>query len=115
MMRQIVCPRRIPARVLMPLTILAAAFLPERISAQDLADFYRGKTIRLIVGYSAGGGHDAYARLLARFIGQYVPGSPRIVVENMPGASTVRAVQYLDNAAPSDGTMFAAINSGLVT
>ena len=102
-------------RILLMLAILMPALLVERAFSQDVADFYRGKTIRLVVGYSAGGGHDAYARLLARFIGQYIPGNPRLVVENMPGASTVRAVQYLDNAAPTDGTVFAAINSGLVT
>src|SRR4029077_13204208 len=60
-------------------------------ASQSVEEFYKGKTIRLIVGYSAGGGHDAYARLLARFIGRYIPGNPRLVVENMPGASTVRA------------------------
>jgi tripartite-type tricarboxylate transporter receptor subunit TctC len=115
-MRQAVSTGRLSPcrRVLMPLAVLTAALSPERAFSQDVASFYRGKTIRLIVGYSAGGGHDAYARLLARFIGQYIPGNPRIVVENMPGASTVRAVQYLDNAPP-DGTMFAAVNSGLVT
>ena len=102
-------------RILLVLAMLLPALSGERAFAQDVADFYRGKTIRLAVGYSAGGGHDAYARLLARHIGQYIPGNPRLVVENMPGASTVRAVQYLDNAAPTDGTVFAAISSGLVT
>jgi tripartite-type tricarboxylate transporter receptor subunit TctC len=84
-------------------------------SAQSVEEFYKGKTVRLIVGYSAGGGHDANARLLARYIGQYIPGKPRVVVENMPGASSMKSVQYLDNGAPTDGTVFVAFSSGLVT
>ncbi len=52
-------------------------------------DFYSGKTINLIVGYSAGGGYDQYARLLARHFGRYIPGHPNIVVQNMPGAATL--------------------------
>ena len=50
------------------------------------ADFYRGKTVTLIVGYSAGGGYDTYARILARHIGKHIPGQPAVVVQNMPGA-----------------------------
>jgi len=102
-------------RMVMLLAILAPLFAAGPASSQGVADFYRGKTIRLVVGYSAGGGHDANARLLARFIGQYIPGAPRIVVQNMPGASSLRALQFLDSSAPTDGTVLAAFNSGLVT
>src|SRR6476660_5810618 len=83
--------------------------------SQTVAEFYTGKTIRLVVGYSAGGGHDANARLLSRHIGKYIPGQPRVVVENMPGASSLKSVQYLDSGAPTDGTVFTAFSSGLVT
>src|SRR5215468_11173405 len=100
-------------RMVMLLAILAPLFAAGPASSQGVADFYRGKTIRLVVGYSAGGGHDANARLLARFIGQYIPGAPRIVVQNMPGASSLRALQFLDSSAPTDGTVLAAFNSGL--
>ena len=68
-----------------------------------------------MVGNSAGGGTDLNARMLARYIGKYIPGNPRIIVENMPGASSMKSVQYLDNGAPTDGTVITAFNPGLVT
>src|SRR5436190_18955386 len=97
------------------LALSASLFAAGSASAQTTEEFYKGKTIRLIVGYSAGGGHDQNARLLARYIGQYIPGNPRIVVENMPGASSLKSVQYLDSGAPTDGTVITAFSSGLVT
>ena len=103
--------RNLVALFLAMTPLLAAA----PASAQSVEEFYKGKTVRLIVGYSAGGGHDANARLLARHIGQYIPGNPRVVVENMPGASSLKSVQYLDSGAPTDGTVFVAFSSGLVT
>ena len=96
------------------LAISAPLFMADHASSQSVADFYRGKTIWLIVGFGAGGGYDLNARLLARFIGQYLPGNPRIVVQNMPGASSLKSVQYLDNGAPTDGTVITAFNAGLV-
>src|SRR5579871_4843244 len=71
-------------------------------SAQTVADFYRGKTVRLIVGFGAGGGHDSNARFVARYIGQYIPGNPHVLVQNMPGAASLKAIQYLDNGAATD-------------
>lgn len=73
--------------------------------AQDPANFYKGKTLTLLVGYGPGGGYDTYARILARFIGKYVPGHPNVVVQNMPGAGSLRATNYLYNIAPKDGTV----------
>jgi tripartite-type tricarboxylate transporter receptor subunit TctC len=102
-------------RTLSLLAIVAPLCMTSPATSQSVEEFYRGKTIRLIVGYSAGGGHDANARLLARFIGQYIPGNPRLVVENMPGASTLKSAQYLDSGAPTDGTVVTAFNAGLVT
>jgi tripartite-type tricarboxylate transporter receptor subunit TctC len=67
-------------------------------------DFYKGQKITIYVGYSAGGGYDAYARLLARHIGRHIPGNPSMIVVNMPGAGSVTALQYLDVNAPKDGT-----------
>jgi tripartite-type tricarboxylate transporter receptor subunit TctC len=75
--------------------------------ADDVADFYRGKQINLVVGYGPGGGYDIYGRLIARHLGRYVPGNPAVVVQNMPGAGSLRAVNYLANAAPKDGTVIA--------
>ena len=83
--------------------------------SQSVEDFYKGKTIRIVVGNSAGGGTDLNARMLARYMGKYIPGNPRFVVENMPGASSMKSVQYLDNGAPTDGTVITAFNPGLVT
>src|SRR6476659_7097552 len=106
---------RHPFRVISFLALLAPIVMMRPVAAQSVEEFYRGKTIRLVVGYSAGGGHDANARVLARYIGQYIPGKPRVVVENMPGASSLKSVQYLDNGAPTDGTVLTAFSSGLVT
>src|SRR5262245_13028641 len=72
--------------------------------ADAVADFYRGKQVNLIVGYGPGGGYDTYARLLARHFGRFIPGNPNVIVQNMPGAGSLRAVNYLYNIAPRDGT-----------
>src|SRR3712207_6564925 len=74
--------------------------------ADPVADFYNGKQINIVVGYGPGGGNDVYARLLARHMAKHIPGNPTIVVQNMPGAGSLRAVNYLYNVAPKDGTVF---------
>jgi tripartite-type tricarboxylate transporter receptor subunit TctC len=74
--------------------------------ADEVVDFYRGKQITLYVGFSPGGGYDAYARLLARHIGRYIPGNPIVVVANLPGAGSLRAANYIYSVAPKDGTAF---------
>src|SRR5258705_8053430 len=73
--------------------------------AQD--DFYKGKTIRLIVGQAAGGGYDAYGRLLAPLLPQFPPGQPAVTVQNMPGAGSILMANYLYSQAPRDGTVIA--------
>ena len=77
------------------------------------ADFYKGRTVQVIVGFSAGGGYDLYGRVLARHIGRHLPGSPAVVVQNMPGAGSVKAANYLYNVAPKDGTVFGIFDRGL--
>src|SRR3954469_22100776 len=67
----------------------------QRASAQAAGEFYRDKAIDLIIGYSPGGGYDAYARLLARHLGGHIPGNPRIVPRNMPGGGSRVAAQYV--------------------
>lgn len=79
------------------------------------ANFYQGKRITIVVGFSAGGGYDTYARDVARYIGKYIPGHPRVIVQNMPGAGSLTAVRYLDVTAPTDGTVITVFNNGLVT
>jgi tripartite-type tricarboxylate transporter receptor subunit TctC len=75
-------------------------------------DFYRGKTLTIVVGFTPGGGFDINARLLARHMGRHIPGNPAIVVQNMPGAAGLNGVQYLDTAAPRDGTVIDIFNFG---
>lgn len=72
--------------------------------ADDVADFYRGRTLSLLVGFNVGGGADAYARLIARHLGAHLPGNPAVVVKNMQGAGTVLAANNLFNVAPKDGS-----------
>ena len=66
--------------------------------------FFKGKTINLVVGYTAGGGYDQYGRLLARHLGRHIPGNPNVIVQNMPGAASLTSVRYLALSAPKDGT-----------
>jgi len=73
------------------------------------------KSITIVVGSSAGGGYDTYARVLARHMSRHLPSQPSIIVQNMPGASSLKAVQYLDANAPKDGSVIAAFNPGLIT
>src|SRR5689334_24866395 len=80
-----------------------AALTTPQARADSVADFYRGKQINLIVGYGPGGGYDVYARVLGRHLGRHLPGNPNVIVQNMPGAGSLRAVNYLYNVAPKDG------------
>ncbi|MDB5544981.1 MAG: hypothetical protein JWO64_2130 [Hyphomicrobiales bacterium] len=92
---------------------LALLWTAAPAGAQDsVANFYRGKTIQMIVGSSAGGGYDLYARLAARYMGKYIPGSPNIVVSNMAGAASIVATQHIAIAAPKDGSVIGAIFPG---
>ena len=86
-----------------PAYLLAAVMLAPT-KADAVTDFYKGKTVTVIVGYGTGGGYDVFARLLARHLGKYIPGNPSVVVQNMPGAGSMRAVNALYNTAPKDGT-----------
>jgi tripartite-type tricarboxylate transporter receptor subunit TctC len=79
-------------------------------AAQSVADFYKGKTIQIVVGFGVGGGYDLYARALGRYLGKHVPGNPTIVVQNMTGASSIRAANYVYGGSPQDGTVIAAVN-----
>jgi len=78
--------------------------LPAPADAESVEDFYKGKAISLAIGFDAGGGYDIYGRLLSRHMGRHIPGHPAIVVQNMPGAGSQRAAQWLYAVAPKDGT-----------
>ena len=82
--------------------------------AQSVADVYHGKTIRILIGTSEGGGFDLSGRLIAQFIGRYIPGDPNVVPQNMPGASGLLAAEYLYNVAPKDGTVIAITQPSIV-
>src|SRR5712672_4874315 len=82
--------------------------------AASPADFYKGRTVQVVVGFSAGGGYDLYARVLARHMGKHIPGSPNVVTQNMPGAGSLKAANYLYNVAPKDGGVIAAFAPGVV-
>jgi tripartite-type tricarboxylate transporter receptor subunit TctC len=97
------------------ITACATILLCNVAYSQDAASFYSGKTLRIVVGFSAGGGYDQYARLLARHIGRRIPGNPAVVVQNMPGSASLKSVQYLDAGAPADGTLITTFNPGLIT
>ena len=86
------------------LAALLCVAVARNAAAQD-GGFFSGKTITVVVGYSAGGGYDQYARMLARHLGRHIPGNPTIVVRNMPGAASLTAVRYLSTTAPKDGTV----------
>jgi tripartite-type tricarboxylate transporter receptor subunit TctC len=86
---------------------------PEPARSADVSDFYAGRTIQLIIGYAPGGGYDDYARMLGRHIARHIPGNPTVVVQNMPGAGSLRAANYLYNIAPKDGTVFGGFARGI--
>jgi tripartite-type tricarboxylate transporter receptor subunit TctC len=77
------------------------------VQAQTLESFYKNNPLRIIVGYDNGGGYDVYARILSRHIGRHLPGNPTVIVQNMPGAGSLVAVNYLYNIAPKDGSTIA--------
>src|SRR6266699_4371908 len=88
---------------------------PTTALAAGAEEFYKGKTVNLIIGYSVGGGYDLYGRLLARHIGRHIPGRPSIVAQNLTGAGSLRAAQYLYSVAPKDGTAFGTFGRTIVT
>src|SRR5262249_4483641 len=77
--------------------------------ADEVADFYRGKTITVVVAHEAGTGFDVYARAFARYFARHVPGNPTMIVQNMPGAGGITGAAWLYNIAPKDGTTIATI------
>jgi tripartite-type tricarboxylate transporter receptor subunit TctC len=89
--------------------------LARPLHADDVEDFYRGHTLTVVISYSVGGGYDLYARVLARYLGKYIPGHPTVVPENMPGAGGLRASNYLYNAAPKDGSVIGTFSRSIPT
>src|SRR5436305_8882201 len=94
-------------------TVLTAAALvlsmTVSVCAEPIGDFYRGKTLRMLIGYGPGGGYDLYGRLVAEFLPRHLPGNPTITTQNMPGAGSFAAAKYLQAVAPKDGTVFGSL------
>src|SRR5215813_4516507 len=84
---------------------LAVALVTKPVRSAGVEDFYKGKTVSLLIGYSVGGGYDAYGRLLARHFGKHLPGNPNVVPQNMSGAGSLKAANYLYSVAPKDGSV----------
>ncbi|MPZ76905.1 MAG: hypothetical protein GEU77_10295 [Deltaproteobacteria bacterium] len=103
-------------RMLIRQLMLAVAFLLFAASEVPAAtdEFYKGKVIRIIVGFSAGGGFDTYARSVSRHMGKYVPGNPSIIVENMPGAGSLIAANHVFRVAKPDGLTIGAFNGNQI-
>ena len=97
----------------LPLCAAALMMASSQAQAQTAAEFYKGKTISVIVGFAPGGGYDLYGRMLARHIGKQIPGQPSVVVQNMVGAGSVRASNHVYAVAPKDGTVIAAVNQNM--
>lgn len=86
--------------------LAAAAACPAAAQGDPVADFYKGKTVNVIIGYGTGGGYDVYARVLARHMPRHLPGNPTFVIQNMPGAGSLVSANHLYNVAAKDGTVF---------
>jgi tripartite-type tricarboxylate transporter receptor subunit TctC len=93
--------------VLMRAIAVAVVLAATQVQAQTTEQFYKGKSIDMIIGYPPSGSNDVYARLLARHIGKYIPGNPTVVPKNMPGAGSFLAVNHVYTVAPKDGTVLA--------
>jgi tripartite-type tricarboxylate transporter receptor subunit TctC len=92
--------------------LIALLGLGASAQAQSAADFYKGKNVSIVVSTSTGGGYDAMARVISRHIGKHLPGTPTVLVRNMPGAGGITAVNWLYNAAEKDGTVLGLVQNG---
>jgi tripartite-type tricarboxylate transporter receptor subunit TctC len=101
-------------RLARPMGALAlAAILGPAAHAQDVGEYYKGRSVNLTIGFSVGGGYDLYARHLARYLGKHIPGNPTIVPQNMAGAGSLRAANFLYGVAPKDGTQIGTFSRSI--
>ena len=91
----------------------AFACIGQAAMADAVSDFYTGRTVNLVIGFAPGGGYDLYARTLARHLGRHIPGRPNVVVQNMPGAGSIKATNYLYAIAPKDGATVGGFSRGI--
>jgi tripartite-type tricarboxylate transporter receptor subunit TctC len=100
-------------RIALAALLLGAA--PEAFAQDAVADFYKGKSIRFVIGAITGGGNDTYARLVGRYLGKYIPGNPTVLPLNMPGASGHISAAHIYTVAAKDGTAIGATTPGVIT
>jgi tripartite-type tricarboxylate transporter receptor subunit TctC len=93
--------------------VLGVIVASPAFAADDVDGFYRGKQISVVIGFSAGGGYDLYARLLVRHMGKHIPGNPTLVPQNMPGAGSLKAAKYLYEIAPKDGSVIGTFSRSM--
>jgi len=91
-----------------------AAMLALPAQADPVEDFYKGKTVTLIAGYTVGGGFDLYARVMANHLGRHIPGQPKMLVQNMPGAGSLRAAAHVYNVSPKDGSVISLTRAPVI-
>ena len=101
----------LPAGVL----ALTLCLTPVGFAAEPVADFYKGKTVFLQIGTTAGGAYDLLGRVVGRHIGKHIPGNPTVVVQNVPGGTGIALANQLATTAPKDGTVFGLLNNGIPT
>src|SRR5262245_58256333 len=101
-------------RALLALTVILGTGV-SALAQQDVADFYRGKTVRVVVGVGVGSGYDINARAIARHMAAHIPGNPTVIVQNQPGAGSVTMANTLYNTGPFDGTAIGVPFNGLPT
>ena len=106
--------RRIRSRLAVAAAFLTVASAVSPADADEISDFYHGKTIHIIVGAATGAAYDTAARMLAAHMPRHVPGNPSIVVENMVGAASLKMANYLYNSAAHDGTFIGEPNSSIL-
>ena len=99
--------------VVMAAAALALCGLSRTASAQSVEDFYKGKTVTVMIGYGPGGTDDVWARLIAKYMGEHIPGKPNIVATNVPGAGSLLLANQVYNTQPKDGTVIGLINRGV--
>src|ERR1700739_3333828 len=86
--------------------VIGALLIQQPLRAAPVAGFYRNRTVSVVIGYSVGGGYDTYARVLSRHMARHIPGAPTLVPQNMPGAGSLKATNYLAGIAAKDGSTF---------
>ena len=93
---------------------LVAVIAPRAFAQDAIAQFYKDKTVTIVIGSTAGGGVDVYGRLVARHLGRHIPGNPKVVPQNMPGAGSIAAASHIYTIAPKDGTQIGTVLSGAI-